>query len=360
MPNVELADIQLQVKETVGYPGQDSRTVQVRIRAGQEDILAGTEDLWAAPGLIDMHTHVFAGGAAIGSPADTVGIESGVSAVVDAGSSGWQNFDKFLAEVVHPSKTRVFALLNISPDGLVNEKGELADLSRLSIDKTVECARRHSRYIKGIKARASATATGTTGIAGIEMAKEAAVKAKIPLMVHIGNGPPAFDDVLNLLEKGDIVTHCFHGKPGGLFLEDGSLRPGVRAARERGVKFDVGHGSASFNFAVARRAIEAGFMPDTISTDIYERNIHGPVFNLITTVNKLICLGMSKPDALLSCSAIPAQVLSISDQEPGLNLTLLEWYDKPQEYTDSDGNRLSLQGGFTIRYALVNGILNKL
>lgn len=350
---MSLIEKQLQVHEFVAISGQKDNTISVLIQSDQQDKLVGTENLWAVPGLVDIHTHVFPGCAAIGSPADTVGVSTGVSAVVDAGSSGWQNFERFLAESVHPSVTNVYAFLNISPDGLVSEKGELADLRRISVAKTVECARRHSRYIKGIKARASVSATVNTGIAGIELAKEAAMKAELPLMVHVGNGPPAFDEVLDLLGEGDIVTHCFHGKPGGIFLENGSIRPKAVAARERGVRFDVGHGSASLNFAVAKQAIQAGFYPDTISTDIYEGNINGPVFDLVTTANKFIGLGMSKSEALMSCSVVPAQILGI----PRAGLTLLEWTDCYGKYFDSDGNAISITGAFSAKYVILNGLV---
>lgn len=350
-----LSEISLKVKEAVALPA-DNGAISVLVRPDQQDKLAGTENLWAVPGLIDIHTHVFPGRAAIGSQADTVGIKTGVSTVVDAGSSGWQNFNQFLAEAVHPSVTNVYAFLNISPDGLVTEKGELADLSRLSVARTVECARRHSRYIKGIKARASASATAGTDIAAIVLAKEAAIQAELPLMVHIGNGPPALDDVLDLLGPGDIVTHCFHGKPEGIIMEDGSIRAKALSARARGVRFDIGHGSASLNFAVARQAMQAGFCPDTISTDIYDRNIDGPVFNLITTVNKFIALGMSKRQALTISSVVPGQILDIP-VEAETNLALLEWLEDPGRFSDSEGNILSAQGVFRIKYVLFDGLV---
>lgn len=351
---MSLVESRITVKEAIGLSKQSGTAVDVLLQSDQQKKLLDTKELWAAPGLIDLHTHIFPGTAAIGLAADTVGIRTGVAALVDAGSSGWQNFDRFLAEVVHPSFTKVYAFLNISPDGLVSEKGELAEPGRLSVEKTVECARRYSRYIRGIKARASASAVGTAGMAGIKLAKEAAELAGLPLMVHIGNGPPALDDVLDLLGAGDIVTHCFHGKPGGILL-DGKVRPKALAARARGVRFDVGHGSSSLNFAVARDALKQGFYPDAISTDIYDRNINGPVFDLITTVNKFIALGMSRKEALLRSSVVPAKLLGLTDEDGSANLTMLDWQEGPGEYVDSDGNSIAARGKFVVKYVICHG-----
>lgn len=352
----DVVSMEFPVKEVVVLP-HNHNWVTASIRADQRHLLTNTENLWAAPGLVDIHTHVFPGHAAIGSIADDVGVHKGVSIVVDAGSSGWQNFEQFMVQVIHPSVTTVYAWLNISPDGLVKEKGELADLDRLSLEKTVETARRHSRYIKGIKARASATATGNTGIAAIRLAKAAAEVADVPLMVHIGNGPPSLEEVLALLSAGDIITHCFHGKPGGILEADGRLRQDVDAARARGILFDVGHGSASLDFSVAGQAIANGFLPDTISTDVYDRNVNGPVFDLVTTINKFIALGMGKAAALEAASLKPSSVLGLSPQELSTGLTLLEWQDAVREYVDSQGNVLKATGAFAVKYILANGSL---
>lgn len=141
---------------------------------------------------------------------------------------------------------------------------------------------------------------GENGITPLERAK-AIQKANsdLPLMVHIGNNPPNLDEIAELLTSGDIITHCYNGKPNRILAPGGELRASVARAIARGVRLDVGHGSASFSFAVARQAISLGTLPQTISSDIYCRNrIDGPVRSLANVMSKFLAIGLSLPQVI--------------------------------------------------------------
>jgi dihydroorotase len=132
---------------------------------------------------------------------------------------------------------------------------------------------------------------------------------KIPMMAHISFAPPETDEVMPLLRAGDIVTHAFNGHTLGIVEKDGRIKASVLEARKRGVLFDVGHGLGSFNFPAAQKIIEAGFLPDTISTDIYNLNVKGPVYDMPTTMAKMLHLGMSFDDVLERSTTTPAKII---------------------------------------------------
>lgn len=264
------------------------------------------------PGLIDIHTHVFPDRTALGIEADRVGVRQGVVAVVDAGSAGACTFARFVDEVADRSVTRVLAWLNIAAAGLCAGNSELTDLNGLDIARTVACIRQY-RSIRGIKARMSSSVLGASGIKPLEIAKRAAWEAHVPLMVHIGNGPPALEDILDLLDKGDVVTHAFHGKAGGIFNKNRELIPQARKALDRGVLLDVGHGTSSFSFQTMLQAKAAGVKPHTISTDIYAGNYQGPVYSLMTTLSKFLALGYSLEEVIAASTVRPASLLGLSD-----------------------------------------------
>ncbi|MZD10502.1 amidohydrolase/deacetylase family metallohydrolase [Streptomyces sp. SID5785] len=313
---------------------------------GAPGTLSGEETLDAsgllvAPGLIDLHTHVYAPGTDLGVPADAVGVRQGVTTVVDAGSCGSDHWDDFVENVVRPAGTRVLSWLNISRHGLVHGRRELAggpdDIDEAATEKLL---REHADRVRGLKIRMSASVLGDSGLAPLRAAKRVAARVGRPVMVHVGNEPPHLGDVLDLLGAGDVVTHAFHGKPGGLF---GSERQ-ARAAVDRGVRLDVGHGSASLSFATAERALAAGFTPHTISTDLHHRNLDGPVHSLVDTLTKLVALGLTPHEAVRCATAHAAAVVGLEAElgtlRPGAvaDLTLLRLTDGPVRLTDADGD----------------------
>lgn len=264
----------------------------------------------ASPGWIDLHAHVFKGASANGVHADRqAGIATGVTTVVDAGTCGLYTWQTFREGVLDVAKTRVLAFLNISMVPTYAPKhGEWNNFSQ---GKTIEFAEQEVEAGRcvGIKVLASQTHCGNLGIIPVELARQAARLSGTGLMVHIGNAPPVIEDVLTLLGESDIVTHCWHGKYGGLLGRDKKPLPETLAAVERGVKFDIGHGSASFAFATARYAMDAGLPLHAISTDIHGGNIDGPVYDQATTMSKFLHLGFSLPEVIRLSTLSPAELI---------------------------------------------------
>ncbi|WP_102399874.1 amidohydrolase family protein [Haloimpatiens massiliensis] len=245
-----------------------------------------------APGFIDIHTHCYKGKSPIGTEADVLGIERGATTIFDAGTSGPLNYMDFKENVIDKVKTRVFTCLNISKNGL-DTLDELSNLENIDEEEVLKVVNENRHNIKAIKVRASASVVGKNGLKPIAIGKEIAKKAQLPLVVHMGNYPPSASEVLNLLDKNDIVTHAYHGKKNGLFKEEGTLKDEVIEAKKRGVKFDVGHGSASFNIRTFGKALKNNFIPDFISTDLYHTNMIEPVGSILNVMSKLIAAGLT-------------------------------------------------------------------
>ena len=312
-----------------------------------------------APGFIDIHAHVFPG-SGLGIEPDGIGVEKGVTTICDAGTAGPENIGEFIEKYIKTSRTRLFSEMHFSRKGLFI-KPEADDPAKYDIDLAERAYYEHKEYIVAIKARASNSTVGKMGIIPIREAKKLASRIGVPLYVHIGNPPPAIQEVLAVMEKGDMITHSFHGKINGL-LEDGRIRPETQAARDRGVLFDVGHGVASFNFNTAKAAFSQGFLPDVISTDLHAENVNGPVYSLPVTMDKMLALGIPLADCVEKVTAAPAAIFSMEGlgrlREGYLgDITVFHLEEGEYEYSDADGNRLT--GGLSIRpdCAVVGGVV---
>jgi dihydroorotase len=260
------------------------------------------------PGLIDIHTHVGPGYWAIDP--DPIAWCSGVTTWVDAGSAGAYTLAG-LRRVAREAAVRVPALLNISAVGLAGRTGECRDLANCDAALAIDTIQANRALIRGIKVRIDADTVGTNGVEPLRRGLTAAAACGVPVMVHIGTAPPSLDEVLDLLRPGDIVTHCSSGIAA-------PLGPAVRAAAERGVLLDLGHGSGGFAFDVVEAQLEAGLRPYTISTDLHARSVHGPVFDLPTTMAKLLAVGVPLPDVITAVTTNPARALGL----PGGTLTV--------------------------------------
>lgn len=300
---------------------------------------------YVSPGFIDIHTHVYPK-ADLGVDPDIVGITRGSTTVFDAGSSGAENFEDFKTNYIDKSKTKVISLLNVSKKGLLVAH-ELNEESNIDEQKLIEVVSKYPKDIRGLKARASGSVVGKLGFEPIRRAANIAHKVKLPLMVHVGNRPPKLEDVLNVLTKGDVVTHGFNGKEFGL-IRDGDVISEAKAARERGVLFDVGHGEASFNFNVYKKALSLGFDCDNISTDIHSRNYDGNVKSLSYIASKVIACGEPFMDAISKITEEPANIFNLKDRGylkegylADINIFTFEKCNEPIK--DADGNEENLK-----------------
>jgi dihydroorotase len=297
----------------VGF--QDGKVAHVagRIDESASDV-RDVSDLCVAPGLIDLHTHVYWGGTSIGVDAATVARSSGTTTLVDAGSAGPGNFPGFRQHVIAPSPVRILAYLNISFPGIFAYStsvmvGECTDIRLLDGKECVRVVNANRDLIVGLKARVGKLASGSNGIAPLEMALEAADECGLPVMAHIDNPPPPRREVIARLRPGDVLTHCFKPFPNSPIRSDGEIWEEVLAARERGVIFDIGHGMMSFGFDVACRMLAKGFVPDVVSSDVHALNINGPVFDLLATLSKFYCLGLDLPILVRTATAAPAAAM---------------------------------------------------
>jgi dihydroorotase len=265
------------------------------------------------PGLIDCHVHVYDGVGAYGIPVDPSCIARGVTTVLDAGSAGAHTFPAFRKHVINVADTRVYALLNISVVGLTtysrdNPYGELLELRYVNPKLAVRVIEQNRDAILGLKIRISEDITGERDLKVLGLAKEAADAARLPLMVHIGNSHSPLGAILGMLGKGDVVTHCFHGRANGILDDKGRVLAEVKAAVAKGVNLDVGHGAGSFSWDVAEKALKQDLLPGTISSDVHHFNVYGPVFDLATTLSKFLHLGLSLEQVIERATSNPGRV----------------------------------------------------
>lgn len=266
---------------------------------------------YVSAGWIDSHTHCFARSPIYYDEPDCIGVKSGVTTVVDAGSVGANDIDEFY-HLAKQAQTHVFSFLNISKIGLIRQN-ELADMNDIDIALFDQALQKYPQFIIGIKVRMSRSCVGDNGIKPLIQAKEMQKKSGLPLMIHVGNNPPNLDDIADILTKGDIITHCFNGKPNKIFDQNNQLKDSIKRAIKRGVILDIGHGGESFSFAVAEKAKDLNIYPNTISSDIYSKNrIHGPVFSLANIMTKFICMGYSKQRIIDSVTTNAATILHLA------------------------------------------------
>ncbi|AZN39168.1 amidohydrolase/deacetylase family metallohydrolase [Paenibacillus albus] len=280
--------------------------------------------LFVSSGWIDLHVHAFSELNPYGDEIDEIGVKQGVAVIVDAGSCGADRIGDLAASRAG-ALTTVYALLNVSKIGL-QRIDELSDLAWLEKELAVQAVRLYPDFIVGWKARMSGSVVRENGIQPLRIARELAETTELPLMVHIGSAPPKVEDILPLLARGDVVTHYLNGKSNRLFQEDGRPIPALIEAVARGVRMDVGHGTASFSFETAEAAKQSGIRFDTISSDIYRGNRqNGPVYSLAHVMSKFLALGYP-----------------LSEVIGGVTASAAEWLGKPELGRIQAGDRANL------------------
>lgn len=266
--------------------------------------------LLVLPGLVDLHVHVWWGVAHLAIEADPHSLARGATTIVDAGSAGANTFAGFRRYVIDRVEARTLAFLHISGMGqLDRDIGELEDIRWARVDQAVEAARAHSDVIVGIKVRLTEGIVGRNDLIALDRAIEAADYIGKPVMIHIGGTHHPLEEILGRLRDGDVVTHSFTANPPGIITDAGRVLPAAIEARERGVIFDVGHGAGSFGFRVAEQALEHGFTPGTISSDVHRYNVRGPVYDLATTLSKFLHLGLSLDEVVALGASRPAAAI---------------------------------------------------
>ncbi|MGK0551682.1 amidohydrolase/deacetylase family metallohydrolase [Enterococcus faecalis] len=298
---------------------------------------------FVSAGWIDDHVHCFEKMNLYYDYPDEIGVKKGVTTVIDAGTTGAENIREFY-ELAQKARTNVYGLINISKWGIV-EQDELADLSKIQAALVKKTITELPDFVVGIKARMSKTVIGDNGILPLELAKKIQQENdQLPLMVHIGSAPPPLADILALMEKGDVLTHCFNGKVNGILDQTTKqIKAFAWEAYRKGVIFDIGHGTDSFNFEVAEIALAEGMKAASISTDIYNRNReNGPVYDLATTMEKLRVVGYTWPEIIEKVTKVPAENFHFTHKGElkvgnDADLTLFTIFAGEKTVTDSNG-----------------------
>ena len=298
---------------------------------------------YVVPGLIDIHAHVYVGVTTWGVAADPACQRTGVTTIVDAGSSGWATFPGFRDYIVQPNQTRILCYLHISGIGLVyGPVGEMLDLRYADPGKVADTIIKNRDLIVGVKVRQGGAQVGDNEVEPLKLAIKAAERADVPIMCHIGAGV-SLPKILKLMRPKDVITHCFQGIGDSILDSKGRVIPDAWAARRDGVIFDVGHGGGSFSYDIAKQAMEQGFISDVISTDLHTGNINGPVYNLPTTLSKFLHLGLSLEEVIEKATSQPAKAIQRDDEIGRLkigypaDITVLDLLDGEFEFYDTHG-----------------------
>jgi len=337
--------------------GDDGRIASAA-QPGSEIIDA--KGAYLCPGWCDLHVHIWHGGTDISVRASEAGRATGVTAMADAGSAGEAAFHGLREYVIDTAAETIKAFLNIGSIGLVacNRVPELVDLRFVDVDRTLAVAEAHADVICGIKVRASGVIAGAWGIGPAKIAKRVAEILGKPLMVHVGEPLPLIDEVFDILGPGDIVTHCFNGKRAGSITDTPALFAQAKRLADEGILMDIGHGQASFCFETARRAIGDGLLPFSISTDLHNRNINGPVHDLATTMTKLLAVGLPFDEVIAAVTSRPREIMGLGART-GLNpgeradLTVFDLVESDLVATDSQGATATLNRVFEPRMTLL-------
>ena len=324
--------------------------VAANIAASEARQVLDARRMIVTPGLVDVHVHVYDGVAPLGIPADPNCIAKGATTVVDAGSAGAHTFPGFRQYVVRMVETRVYALLNISVVGQStlsdgNPFGELLDLRYANPKLAIRTIEQNRDVILGVKIRLSRSIAGENDFRALGLAKEAADAVGLPLMVHIGDTYSPLPKILALLKTGDLVTHSYTGREGGILDSRDRVLPEVRRAVENGIMLDVGHGAGSFAFRTAEKAFSQGVLPGTISSDVHQGNVNGPVYDLATTLSKFIHLGISLEEVIRRATSNPAKAFAFPSGTGSLkvgataDVAVFELREAPWDMVDSMGEK---------------------
>lgn len=334
--------------------------------------IVDAKGLYVTPGFIDIHTHVFVGsntGFADGinsiSP-DDFACRSGVTTVVDAGTSGWRNFPMFKEQVIDRSKTRILAFVSIAGLGL-SGKAAQEDLDDMNVDSVSYILDQFPDVIVGVKIGHYEGADW----APFDRALEAAGKSDVPLFVECHLPQYSLEEQLTRMRPGDIITHSYEKVSERMSVVDekGNVRPYVKDAMKRGVLFDVGHGGAGFWFSEAIPALKQGLAPNSFGTDLHRFSVNAGMKDMLNVMSKYMAMGMSLDDVVLRATWAPAKSIKREDLghlSAGAPADVAVWNIRKGKFgfVDAGGNRLEgdrrLEVELTLREGKVVWDLNGL
>jgi dihydroorotase len=373
--NGHVIDPKNKIDEKMDVAIQDGKIARVarNIPSSEAKKEIDANGLYVTPGFIDMHTHVFVGskpttfadGFLSLSPDDFT-FKSGVTTVVDAGTSGWRNFPLFKEHVIDESKTRVLAFLNIAGYGMSGDPTE-QDLNDMSAEMTSLMIKKYPEIIVGVKI---GHYSGNDW-APFDRALEAGKLSSSPLFVECHLPQYSLADQLKKMRPGDIITHTFENISERMPITDslGKVRAFVLEAQKRGVLFDVGHGGAGFWFSVAEPAVKQGLLPNSFGTDLHRFSMNSGMKSMLNVMSKFLNMGMSLQEVIQRATWFPAKSIKREDlgqlsQGAVADITLFNVLQGKFGFIDADGYRLKgdrkLETEMTIRAGKVVYDLNGL
>ncbi len=324
-----------------------------RIAASGPDVAGSTDrtlefpDCVLLPGFVDLHAHPAPPDWKYGIDPDVLMLPRCTTTIMSQGDAGAGNWVAYKEDVIAPASIRIRMALNASAGGEREQGAVFRNLDDLDVDACARAIEGDPELIWGIAANLASTATADH-YPRLIMGKvlEMAERAGKPLLYGLRWDPFDWpvDEQLALLRPGDVVTYSFHAGPGGLAPE-GRVVDAAWEARERGVKFDIGHGMMSFDFGVAETAVREGFLPDSISTDFYVRHAHSsPRHDMPRTISKLMAAGMEAEDAFERASLRPARTLGLEGEAgtlapgSGADLAVIRWNPDAPPLADVAGS----------------------
>ena len=340
------------------------------------------------PGLVDIHGHYFHRLFEAATEADSACLPYGVTTSVDAGSSGWLQFDGFREYILSKKETRLFALLNLSALGMfsmsgdygptvgigggpkttllpTDRLGELQDLRYAQVQPAVDCIRDNPNVILGVKVRIDIGVCGeANALPALERGRQIADLADCFMMVHVARTPVSLASVFDHLRAGDIVTHCFHSAENNVLDDRGVVRSEVKEAKDKGILMDTGAIRRNFGVDLSRAAIQQGLLPDTLSTDRTRPGLRNPVvYSLPDLMTMFMGLGMTLDEVVTAATHNGARAIG---QERGLgtlrvgaarDAAVIELEDGDFAYDDAEGASVGCTQRFTPSLTVKDGKL---
>ena len=335
----------------VGIAGGKILEVGPNLPQNQARKTLSAKGKYVFPGLVDMHAHVFVNGHDMGCCTDRFCKASGVTSLCDAGSAGSSNFAGLRQVLDRDVHTRVRALVNLSALGITGTSrgGELQHFPYADPEGCAKTILENPDLAFGVKLRFGPNLVWEYSAEPVKVARKAADMAGgVPMMMHITDSPVPLPDLVEHMKPGDIVTHCYHGRAHGIMGQEKQLvLKEIVEAQKAGIIFDCAHGRNHFNFRMIEKALAQGFLTDTISTDLTSTSAtKGPVWDLPTTMTKLLHFGMTLDDIIPRATSRPAKIMgyegTIGTLKPGANadVSVFELRDGKFELTDSDGETI--------------------
>ncbi|MGB2716240.1 MAG: amidohydrolase/deacetylase family metallohydrolase [Vicinamibacterales bacterium] len=340
--------------------------VSANIPASRAFKTVDVSGLYVTPGLVDIHVHVYPGekkndyaGGDWSIYPDGFTLRSCVTTVTDAGSSGWRNFPDFKSRIIDQAKTRVTAFLNIVGNGMGSGRIE-QNLEDMEVQPTLDMVLKHKGEIVGIK---SAHFNGPEWTP-YEKAIEVGRAAKIPVMVDFGGNVKAGRSLYDLLNKyfraGDIFTHMYGGRRGEQDPETKGPSQAMIDGRKRGVIFDVGHGGASFRWVTGVPLMKAGFIPDSISTDLHTGSMNAGMKDMLNVMSKFLAMGMSLDEVVRRSTWHPAREIQLEEYghlSPGApgDLAILRSEKGRFGFVDQSGGRVEANQRLACEITVLDG-----